>query len=86
MSSNGHDSHHIEEKQPAEYLLEHLLETIHVQLEYAKKMDAEKLKEQPTVGKIYCSRVRNHSCTENRLLGGVATRNHKSRRPIDGCT
>ena len=26
-------------------LLEHLLETIHVQLEHAKKMDAEKLKE-----------------------------------------
>ena len=45
MSSNGHDSHQVEEKQPAEYLLEHLLETIHVQLEHAKKMDAEKLKE-----------------------------------------
>lgn len=33
------------EKQPAEYLLEHLLETVHLQLEYAKKMDADKLKD-----------------------------------------
>lgn len=33
------------EKQPAEYLLEHLLETINLQLEYAKKMDADKLKD-----------------------------------------
>ena len=45
MSSNGQDNHQIEEKQPSEYLLEHLLETIQVQLEYAKKMDADKLKE-----------------------------------------
>ena len=44
MSSNGQDNHQIEEKQPSEYLLEHLLETIQVQLEYAKKMDADKLK------------------------------------------
>ena len=34
-----------QEKQPAEYLLEHLLEIIHIQLEHAKKMDADQLKE-----------------------------------------
>jgi len=34
-----------EDKQPAAYLLEHLLETAYLQLEHAKKMDAEKLKE-----------------------------------------
>lgn len=45
MSSNGHDNLQLAEKQPAEYLLEHLLETIHIQLEFAKKMDAQKLKE-----------------------------------------
>ena len=42
MSSARHGS---QDKQPAEYLLEHLLETIHIQLEHAKKMDAERLKE-----------------------------------------
>ena len=42
MSSASHGS---QDKQPAEYLLEHLLETIYIQLEYAKKMDAERLKE-----------------------------------------
>ena len=44
MSGAGHNEGS-QEKQPAEYLLEHLLETIYIQLEYAKKMDAEKLKE-----------------------------------------
>ena len=44
MSSAGHSQGN-QEKQPAEYLLEHLLETIHIQLEYAKKMDADRLKE-----------------------------------------
>ena len=43
MESTGTNNH--TEKQPAEYLLEHLLETIHLQLEFAKKMDADKLKE-----------------------------------------
>jgi hypothetical protein len=33
------------ERQPAEYLLENLLETIHIQLDAAKKMDAERLTE-----------------------------------------
>jgi hypothetical protein len=39
------DSVDKEEKQPAAYLLERLLETAYIQLEHAKKMDAEKLKE-----------------------------------------
>ena len=45
MKSGSHDNHLNQDKQPAEYLLEHLLETAHIQLEFAKKMDAEKLKE-----------------------------------------
>ena len=45
MSSNGENSQKMKEKQSAEYLLEHLLETIYVQLESAKKMDAERLKD-----------------------------------------
>ena len=45
MSSAGHNNQENQEKQPAEYLLEHLLETIYIQLEYAKKMDADRLKE-----------------------------------------
>ena len=45
MSSTGQISQENKAQQPAEYLLEHLLETSHIQLEYAKKMDAEGLKE-----------------------------------------
>lgn len=45
MSSTGQSNQENKAQQPAEHLLEHLLETIHIQLKYAKKMDAEGLKE-----------------------------------------
>ena len=78
MSSAGHSQGN-QEKQPAEYLLEHLLETIHIQLEYAKKMDADRLKEATDRRQdlLFQLELRNHSRTEDRVFGRTAARNVK---------